>query len=468
MSSPKLTPKERMAIKRTTMPQEDPAERSGNFKEVNLGLSEAAAMEEAKRCINCRTRPCVAGCPVAVRIPEFLACIAEGDFAGAAEVLRRDNALPATTGRVCPQEKQCEAVCVRGKKGRPVAIGWLERFVADWANANVKAPRPRADKTGFDIAIIGSGPGGLTAAGELALMGHDVTIFEALHAAGGVLRYGIPEFRLPKVIVDREVANLESLGVTIECNVIVGRTITIEQIMDEFDACFVANGAGLPMFLGIPGENLKGVYSANEYLTRVNLMGAYRPDSRTPIARGSSVVVFGGGNTAMDSVRTARRLGARRAMLAYRRGREEMPARLEEIIHAEEEGIDLQFLVSPLEILGGDDGWVRAVRMQRMRLGEPDDSGRRRPVPIPSSEFELQADIAVVAIGTRANPLLTSTCPEMKLNRWGNIETDENLMTSIPGVFAGGDIVRGGATVILAMGDGKNAAKAIDKYLLEK
>lgn len=447
------------------MPQRPADERAKDFGEVNLGLSEAAAVEEARRCIQCKSRPCIGGCPVAVRIPQFLKCAAAGDFAGAAEILRADNALPATTGRVCPQEKQCEAVCVRGRKGDPVAVGWLERFVADWARANCRPPRATPATTQRRVAIVGSGPGGLTAAGELARMGHEVRIFEALHAAGGVLRYGIPEFRLPKKIVDAEVADLEALGVSIEYNVIVGKTVTVRQIMDEFDACFIANGAGLPIFLNIPGENLKGVYSANEYLTRVNLMGAHDPASRTPIARGRSAVVFGGGNTAMDGVRTARRLGARRAILAYRRSREEMPARLEEIEHAEQEGIELMFLVSPLEILADESGWVRAVRMQRMQLGEPDASGRRRPVPVDGSEFELPANIAVVAIGTRANPLLTATCGELKLNRWGNIEIDRNHMTSIPGVFAGGDIVRGGATVILAMGDGKSAAGAIDEYL---
>jgi glutamate synthase (NADPH) small chain len=467
VSDAELTPKQRMAIQRTTMPEQDPAQRATNFREVNLGLAEEEAVVEAQRCLDCKARPCVRGCPVAVRIPDFLTRLAARDFAGAAQILREDNALPATTGRVCPQEKQCEIECVRGKRGEPVAIGWLERFVADWASANASPPAKPEKRTGHKVAVVGSGPGGLTAAGELARMGHDVTVFEALHAAGGVLRYGIPEFRLPKGIVDREIANLESLGVTIECNVIVGKTITIQQIREEFNACFIANGAGLPMFLNVPGENLKGVYSANEYLTRVNLMGAYRAESRTPIARGDTAVVFGGGNTAMDAVRTARRLGSQRAILAYRRGREEMPARIEEVHHAEDEGIELDFLVAPLEILGGDDGWVRAIRMQRMELGEPDASGRRRPVPIEGSEFELSADVAIVAIGTRANPLLTATCPDLKLNRWGNIETDDNHMTSIPGLFAGGDIVRGGATVILAMGDGKAAAGAIDRYLAE-
>ena len=312
---------------------------------------------------------------------------------------------------------------------------------------------------------MGSGPGGLTAAGELARLGHDVTIFEALHAPGGVLRYGIPEFRLPKAIVDAEIANLEALGVKIECDVVVGKTVTVPELLKEFEACFVANGAGLPVFMKVPGENLKGVYSANEYLTRVNLMGAYRPDALTPIAKGPVAVVFGGGNTAMDGVRTAKRLGSSRAILAYRRSRAEMPARVEEVAHSEQEGVELMFLVAPLELLGDERGWVRAVRLERMELGEPDASGRRRPVPVKGSEFELPCDIAIVAVGTSANPLLTATCPDLKLNKWGNIEIDADGMTSIPGVFAGGDIVRGGATVILAMGDGKNAAGAIDRYL---
>ena len=451
---------------RVQMPQQDPARRITNFEEVNEGLAENAAVEEAQRCLMCKKRPCVRGCPVAVRIPEFLEKVVARDFASASEILCADNALPAIAGRVCPQEKQCEELCVRGKKSQPVAIGWLERFVADWAAGHERPPQPVAPSSGRSVAVVGSGPGGLTAAGELAKLGHDVTIFEALHDSGGVLRYGIPEFRLPKGIVDAEVAGLEKLGVKIEYNVVVGKTLTLDQLREEFDACFVANGAGLPMFLKVPGENLKGVYSANEYLTRVNLMGAYKSaENPTPVARGAAVVVFGGGNTALDGVRTARRLGAQRAILAYRRSRTEMPARIEEARHAEEEGIEFMFLVSPLEILGDENGWVRGVRMQRMELGEPDDSGRRRPSPVAGSEFELPADIAVVAIGTRANPLLTKTCPDLKLNRWGNIETGEDHQTSLPGVFAGGDIVRGGATVILAMGDGKAAAAAIDRYL---
>ena len=461
-----LTARERLQIARVAMPEQDAQQRSGNFDEVNLGLTPELAILEAQRCIQCKNRPCVSGCPVEVRIPDFLECIAADDFAGAARILLTDNALPATTGRVCPQETQCEGVCVRGKKGDPVAIGWLERFVADWAAENMEFETPQVAPTGKKVAVVGAGPGGLTVAGELARLGHAVHVFEALHDTGGVLRYGIPEFRLPKRIVDNEVENLRRLGVVVECDVIVGRTLTVQELMKEFDAVFVANGAGLPMFLNVPGENLKGVYSANEYLTRVNLMGAYMYyEGVTPIARGERVLVFGGGNVAMDAVRTAKRLGAEQAICAYRRTRAEMPARVEEIVHAEQEGIDFRFLLAPLEILGDEQGWVRAVKLQRMELGEPDDSGRRRPVPVAGSEFEMACDVAVVALGTIANPLLTNATPAIELNRWGNIVTDETHETSMPGVFAGGDIVRGGATVILAMGDGKAAARSIDAYL---
>jgi glutamate synthase (NADPH/NADH) small chain len=461
-----LTAKERMAIERVKMREQDPQARACNFKEVNQGLTPELAIREAQRCIACKNRPCTEGCPVGVRIPEFLAAVAQGDFEGAAKVLRVDNALPATTGRVCPQEVQCEGVCLRGKKGQPVAIGWLERFVADWAAAHLPKENPPETRTGFRVAVVGSGPGGLTTAGELARKGHKVHVFEALHDTGGVLRYGIPEFRLPKAIVDREVENLRNLGVEIECNVIIGRTLTVDQLAEDFDAVFIANGAGLPMFLNLPGENFKGVYSANEYLTRVNLMGAWMDvEGGTPIAKGETVVVFGGGNVAMDSVRTAKRLGAKHAICAYRRTKAEMPARKEEIAHAEQEGIEFHYLLAPLEILGNEKGWVRAVKLQKMQLGEPDASGRRRPVPIPGSEFEQPCDIVVVALGTVANPLLTNTTPALKLNKWKNIVVDDKQATTMEGVFAGGDIVRGGATVILAMGDGKAAAKGIDEYL---
>jgi glutamate synthase (NADPH/NADH) small chain len=461
-----LSAKQRMAIERVAMPAQDPQLRAHNFSEVNLGLPTELAVREASRCLGCKNSPCVAGCPVEVRIPEFVQAVAAGDFAGAAAVLLTDNALPATTGRVCPQETQCEGVCLRGKKGEPVAIGWLERFVADWAAEHLPFEAPAVSPSGKTVAVVGAGPGGLTVAGECARAGHAVHVFEALHDTGGVLRYGIPEFRLPKQIVDREVANLRRLGVVIECDVIVGRTLTVQELLQSFDAVFIANGAGLPMFLNVPGENLKGVYSANEYLTRVNLMGAWQDkEGGTPIMRGKRVVVFGGGNVAMDAVRTARRLGAEAAICAYRRTRAEMPARIEEIVHAEEEGIDFRFLLAPLGIEGDEAGWVRAVRLQRMELGEPDDSGRRRPVPVPDSEFELGCDVVVVALGTVANPLLTEATPQIATNRWGNIETDASHATSLAGVWAGGDIVRGGATVILAMGDGKAAARAIDGYL---
>ncbi len=458
--------KESLDIPRQSMPEQDPEDRKRNFREVNLGLPAEAAVLEAKRCLQCKNRKCVEGCPVQVDIPEFVAKVAEGDFAEAARILKRTNALPAVCGRVCPQESQCEAKCIRGIKSTSVAVGYLERFVADWAMAeDLPTGGEPAERTGFRVCIVGAGPAGLTAAGELGRMGHDVTLFEALHAPGGVLRYGIPEFRLPNDTVDYEVAQLARLGVTIECDVIVGKTIPLAQIREEFDAVFIANGAGLPMFLNCPGENLNGVYSSNEFLTRVNLMGAHEgEDAPTPVFRGRRVVVIGGGNTAMDSVRTARRLGAERAMICYRRTEAEMPARDEEIKHAKEEGIEFHLLMSPLEILGAD-GWVRAIRMQKMELGEPDDSGRRRPVPIEGSEMTVDCDVVIVALGTQANPVLTATAPDLKLNKWGNIEIDEDAQTSIPGVFAGGDIVRGAATVILAMGDGKQAAAAIDTYL---
>jgi glutamate synthase (NADPH/NADH) small chain len=462
----KLPLKERMKIDRQAMPEQEADRRSGNFLEVNLGFTEKMALLEAQRCIQCKEPKCVQGCPVMVNIPRFLDFIVQGDLPGAARSLFGDNALPAITGRVCPQETQCEVQCVRGIKAKPVAIGYLERFVADWARAHSGVVKIEArGATGKKVAIVGGGPAGLTAAGELVKLGHEVTVYEALHKPGGVLVYGIPEFRLPKQIVEEEVERLVQAGVKIENNVVVGRTYTLPELRERFDAVFIANGAGLPVFMNVPGENHKGVYSANEYLTRVNLMEAYELDSDTPVLRARRVAVVGGGNVAMDSVRTAKRLGAERAILVYRRSRAEMPARVEEVHHADAEGVDFENLVAPLEVIGNAQKWVAGLKCQRMELGEPDASGRRSPIPIPGSEFVLECDVVVVAIGTRANPLLTATCPDLKLNRWGNIEVDDQGMTSIPGIFAGGDIVRGAATVILAMGDGKRSAQAIDAWL---
>ncbi len=464
----KLKAAERMKIERQVMPSADASLRSHTFEEVNMGMAEQIAMLEAKRCLECKNAKCIVGCPVNVNIPGFVSRLAEGDLPGAAEILTGCNALPCVSGRVCPQEKQCEAVCIRGNKGAAVAIGYLERFVADWAMAHrngsaAASPQP----SGYKVAVVGSGPAGLTAAGELAKKGHKVTVFEALHKPGGVLVYGIPEFRLPKEIVRKEVENLERLGVEIVCNVIIGQTYTIDQLMNEmgYHAVFIANGAGLPVFMGIPGENFKGVYSANEYLTRVNLMQAYDPNAATPVLRAKQVCVIGGGNTAMDAVRVARRLGADPATLVYRRSRAEMPARAEEVHHAEEEGVTFQMLTNPVQIVGDEKGWVKGIICQKMELGEPDAKGRRRPVPIPGSEFEIPCQVVVEAIGTKANPLLTATTPDLQVNEKGYIVVDENNMTTKPGVFAGGDIVRGAATVILAMGDGKRTAAAIDSYL---
>ncbi|HPM24710.1 MAG TPA: NADPH-dependent glutamate synthase [Phycisphaerae bacterium] len=468
-----LTPKERMAIERQQMPERAPDVRNRDFKEVNLGFREELARLEASRCLQCKDSKCVIGCPVGIDIPGFLDRVVAGDLKGAAELLLSANALPGITGRVCPQEEQCEQVCIRakGKNGKPVAVGHLERFVADWARENLDMKTLLAKPTGIKIAIVGSGPAGLTAAGELAKKGHDVTVFEALHNPGGVLLYGIPEFRLPKKIIAAEVNRLREMGVKIVCNVVVGRTFTIHELLNEegFSAIFIANGAGLPVFMNVPGENLKGVYSANEYLTRSNLMRAYEfPEYDTPIIRAERVVVVGGGNVAMDSVRTAKRLGAKEATLVYRRSRAEMPARVEEVHHAEEEGIIFKLLCNPTRVLGTSDGWVKGIECIRMELGEPDESGRRRPVPVKGSEFVIDCDVVIPAIGTRANPLLTSATPELKLNKWGYIIADESGATSMPGVYAGGDIVRGAATVILAMGDGKKSAAAIDQYVRAK
>ena len=460
-----VNPKERMAIDRQLMLEQAADVRAHNFQEVNLGLTEKLAMLEAERCLMCKKPTCIDGCPVRVNIPRFIDLVARGDMRGAADSLLDDNALPCVTGRVCPQETQCEGVCLRGKKGDAVAIGYLERFVADWANKNRNGGVAQSfAPSGKSVAIVGSGPAGLTAAGELAKRGHAVTVFEAFHAPGGVLIYGIPEFRLPKDIVRDEIQRLVQMGVEIEPNAIIGKTYTLDELRAQFDSVFIAVGAGLPVFMNVPGENLKGVYSANEYLTRVNLMGAYDPTSDTPVLKSQRVAVVGGGNVAMDSVRTARRMGADEAIIVYRRSDDELPARREEVHHAKQEGVRFELLVAPLEVLG-KDGWVSGLRCQRMELGEPDLSGRRRPVAVPGSEFTIDCDMVVVAIGTRSNPLLTATAQGLKINEWGYIETDGAGMTSIPGVFAGGDIVRGAATVILAMGDGKRAAAAIDAYL---
>ncbi|HEX5827233.1 MAG TPA: NADPH-dependent glutamate synthase [Candidatus Limnocylindrales bacterium] len=463
---PPLSNKERMQIERVHMPEQAGDERAHNFKEVNLGLTYQLAMLEAERCIQCPKPFCVEGCPVRVDIPRFIKALREGDMPAAAESLLNDNALPCVTGRVCPQESQCEGVCIRAKKGDSVAIGYLERYVADWAQQNLdQLPKHIGVRTGKKVGIVGSGPAGLTAAGELNKLGHDVTVFEAFHAPGGVLIYGIPEFRLPKDIVQAEVDRLVDEGVRIEVDAIVGRTYTIPELRETFDALFLAVGAGLPVFMDVPGENFKGVYSANEYLTRVNLMGAWNADSATPVLHGQRVVVVGGGNVAMDAVRTARRLGAAEATIVYRRSADELPARKEEVHHAIDEGVVFKYLTAPTEVLGDENRWVTGLRCVEMELGEPDASGRRRPVKVEGSEFTIDCDLVVVAIGTRANPLLTGSAPELTVNEYGYLLADEHGMTSLPGVFAGGDIVRGAATVILAMGDGKRSAKAIDSWL---
>jgi glutamate synthase (NADPH/NADH) small chain len=456
---------------KTPMPCAEASARSHSFDEVALGYTAEMAIAEAARCIDCRKRPCIAGCPVEIDIPPFITQVAAGDFRAAFRTLSDKNLLPAICGRVCPQEEQCEAECTLGAKFDPVAIGRLERFVADWAaGQGLEISADRAPATGSRVAVIGSGPAGLTVAADLARLGHGVTIFEALHRPGGVLVYGIPEFRLPKTIVEREVYALERLGVEIRTNHIVGRTVTIDELLGElgFHAVFIATGAGLPHFPNIPGINLVGVYSANEYLTRSNLMKGYRPDSDTPMIRAARVAVIGGGNTAMDAVRTARRLGAERALLIYRRSRAEMPARNEEIEHAEEEGIEFIMLASPVEILGNTQRHVRAIRCERMQLGEPDASGRRSPVPIPGSTFEQDLECVVFAVGQGANPLIRQTTPDLPVNKWGNIVVDPATgATEKPGVFAGGDIVTGGATVISAMGAGRRAARAIHAYLTD-
>lgn len=461
-----------MKIARTAMPELDAQQRSHNFEEVNLGLEASAALTEATRCIACARPGCVAECPVGVKIKEIVALIYAGNYLAAARKLREDNALPAITGRVCPQENQCEGGCVLGNKGAPVAIGNLERFVADYERTSGQLGLPAiAPPTGKSVAIVGSGPAGLSAAGDLIQKGHRVRVFEALHELGGVLIYGIPEFRLPKSIVRDEVDNLRRMGVEFETNVVVGKSVTLDELMQEegYDAVFVATGAGLPQFLGIPGEHFNGVYSANEFLTRINLMRAYKAseyDQPVYDCRNRDVMVVGGGNTAMDAVRTARRLGARSATLVYRRSEAEMPARAEEVKHARQEGIEFRMLTNPVEFLGDERGWLSGARCVRMELGPPDASGRRSPVEIRGSEFVLPANVAIIGVGTTANPLIQSTTPDLKTNSRNYIVADrESMRTSKRGVFAGGDIVTGGATVILAMGAGRKAAKSIDEYL---
>ncbi len=467
-----LTPKERMKIPRHPMIEQDPMQRSRNFDEVNLGYTPELAMEEAQRCLQCPKPTCVQGCPVNIQIKDFIALIAEGDFLGAVKKIKEDNALPAICGRVCPQEEQCEQACVVGKRAEPVAIGYLERFVADYERENdlVEVPEVKTSN-GKKVAIVGSGPAGLSCAKDLREKGYDVTVFEALHELGGVLVYGIPEFRLPKEIVRKEIDGLKKMGVKFETDVIIGRVLTVDELLNEegYDAVFLGVGAGLPWFLGIEGENLNGVYSANEFLTRVNLMKAYQfPKYDSPIVdlKGKNVAVFGGGNTAMDAVRTALRLGAENAYIVYRRSEKEMPARVEEVKHAKEEGVQFLLLTNPVRFLGDDEGWLRAVELIKMELGEPDESGRRRPIPIEGSNYTLDIDVAVVAIGNGSNPLISQTTPDLQVSKRGTIVVDPDTMkTSKKGVFAGGDIVTGGATVILAMGAGRKAAAAIDRYL---
>ena len=460
-----------MSLTKVAMPVQEPDVRNKNFEEVALGYTPEMAVEEARRCLDCKHSPCVNGCPVNVPIPEFIGKIVEGDFEGAYETITRENALPAICGRVCPQENQCEGKCVRGIKGEPVGIGRLERFVADYHMAKNEEVQPVAEKNGKKVAVVGCGPAGITCAGELIKKGYDVTIFEALHKAGGVLSYGIPEFRLPKDLVAKEIDTVVKLGVKIEKNVIVGRSITIDELLEEgYGAVFVGSGAGLPRFLNIPGENLLGVYSANEFLTRVNLMKGYKfPETPTPVKVGKKVAVVGAGNVAMDAARTAKRLGAEEVYIVYRRSEEEAPARLEEIHHAKEEGIIFKFLNNPCAIIEGENGCVKGIEVVKQELGEPDESGRRSPKAIEGSNYVIDVESVIIAIGQSPNPLIRQTTPGLEVQKWGGIIVDEETMkTSKDGVYAGGDTVTGAATVILAMGAGKTAAKAIDEYLQNK
>ena len=458
-----------MKIPRTDMPQQEPEVRAKNFLEVATGYTMEMALDEASRCLNCKNMPCVGGCPVNINIPDFIKMISEENFEGAYQVISENSSLPAICGRVCPQESQCEAKCVRGIKAEPVAIGRLERFVADYHNENNTEKAVKPESNGHKVAVIGSGPSGLTCAGDLAKKGYDVTIFEALHTAGGVLVYGIPEFRLPKSIVQKEIDNLKDLGVKIETNMVIGKVLSIDELMEMgFEAVFIGSGAGLPRFMNIPGENLKGVYSANEFLTRVNLMKAYKEGSATPIMQAKRVAVVGGGNVAMDAARSALRLGAEEVTIIYRRSETELPARAEEVHHAKEEGIIFRTLTNPTEIIGNDDDAVTAVKCVEMELGEPDASGRRRPIVKENSEFEIPMDCVIMSIGTSPNPLIKQTTKGLETQKWGGIIADEDGLTSREFVYAGGDAVTGAATVILAMGAGKSAAAAIDKAIKEK
>ena len=460
-----------MRLDKNEMPSQDPNVRNKNFLEVALGYTEEQALDEAARCLNCKNHPCVDGCPVNVRIPEFIQKIVEKDYEGAYQVIHQTSSLPAVCGRVCPQESQCEMHCVRGKKGDPVGIGRLERFVADWHRENVHTAPIVPEWNGHKVAVIGAGPAGLTAAGDLAKLGYKVTVYEALHVAGGVLMYGIPEFRLPKAIVQQEIDGLKKMGVDFECNMVIGKVLTIDELMGEYgyEAVFVGSGAGLPRFMNIPGESLKGVYSANEFLTRSNLMKAYLPTSKTPIRTGKKVAVVGGGNVAMDAARSALRLGAESVYIVYRRGMAELPARKEEVEHAEEEGIIFKTLCNPVAIHPDEDGFVHSMTCIEMELGEPDASGRRRPIEKQGSEFELEVDTVIMSLGTSPNPLIRSTTPGLETNKHGCIVTEgDEGKTSRDGVYAGGDAVTGAATVIKAMGAGKAAAKAMDEYIRNK
>ena len=459
-----------MSPKKAPMPTQEPNVRNKNFLEVATGYTEEVGIEEAQRCLNCKNKPCVSGCPVHISIPDFIKEVAQGNFSGAYDVISKSSSLPAVCGRVCPQETQCESKCVRGIKTEPVGIGRLERFAADWHNAQTDVVVNKPEPNGHKVAVVGSGPSGLTCAGDLAKMGYDVTVFEALHLAGGVLVYGIPEFRLPKSIVQKEVDTLKALGVKVETNMVIGRVISIDELMDDmgFEAVFIGSGAGLPRFMKIPGENLCGVYSANEFLTRTNLMKSYKEDSATPIMHAKKVAIVGGGNVAMDAARCAKRLGADEVYIVYRRSEEELPARREEVEHAKEEGIIFKLLNNPVEILGDENEFVTGMKCVEMELGEPDESGRRRPVVKPDSEFVLDVDAVVISIGTSPNPLIKATTKGLETQKWGGIITDEHGLTSREGVYAGGDAVTGAATVILAMGAGKTAAAAIDEYIKSK